>query len=196
MKNLKSLICAAFIFTPTVSLAEWSGPYAGLSYGISTKNEIEVSNDDASATLEIDTDGALGVFGGYRFETSGFVFGGEVAYSKASLSVEDGDAEAVDSDGTTLDLKGMVGYDLNGFLVYGVAGLSNTDVEDDFGSEKAKGYNFGVGGVYSLENGIEFGAEYLVRRAKFDLDDEEGFEDIDDVDLNSDTFSLRVSYSF
>ncbi len=175
---------ALVAMTPTASIAEYEGGYAGLSFGITANNEASEGSDSA----DLEDDGALGLFGGLRARQGNLIYGGEVAISNVSnLNFEDApSSEAIDV--TILDLKISVGTELSGVLAYGVLGFSNFSTDDDnvTGEERGSGFSIGAGAVYDLGNNFQLGAEYLIRRAEFD----------NDVDLEHDTFTLRAAYSF
>src|SRR6056297_3643334 len=89
MKKFALLICAATSLAPTASLADWSGAYVGGSVSTFTTNEVEVTNGNASATVDFDTPLGFGLHAGYRVETSGIVIGGEFAVTLGALTFED-----------------------------------------------------------------------------------------------------------
>ncbi|WGW02988.1 outer membrane protein [Tropicibacter oceani] len=148
---------------------DWTGPYAGLSFG----------NLDATAGA-LDEDGMVyGVFGGYDYDFGQFVMGAELDYQ----ATDDFSLGGVDVDDVwRLKLRG--GYDAGPALLYVTAGgaKANTSIGD------AEGAVYGLGMDYKVTERFTVGAEYL----------RHDFNDVGNtnVDVEADTISLRGALRF
>ncbi|MEJ8562179.1 outer membrane beta-barrel protein [Yoonia sp. GPGPB17] len=173
--KLHSLIAAAAALaaTPaTVFAQDWTGPYAGFQIGGS-----DIDVDGAPLT----GDGpSYGVFAGYNIQAGNLVYGGEFDYDTTEYDV-DGDAE-VDS---TTRLKGRMGSEVGGGLLYGAAGLvwaTSPELGDD------DGYFFGAGYDLPVSSNMTIGAEVLQHE----------FEEYNGgaLDVSVTTFKARVAFNF
>lgn len=150
--------------------ADWSGFYAGLSYGM---GEFE------SEGLTIDYENVITGYAGYMWDLGAFVAGVEGEIGQGSSTTETDDLDL-----TLARAKARVGYDAGAFLPYVVAGFSVLEQTTD--NLTAEGPFAGVGLDYNVTDAIRIGGEYLVNP----LTDENDFE----TDLT--TMALRVSYAF
>ena len=179
--RLKHAATALLLCAPSVGYADFNGAYAGLAAGPNLTND--VINDDG--TFEADDSLSFGVIAGYRVQNGSLVFGGELAISSANdLTFDVNGTERV-LDYTMVDLKGQVGYALDNILLFGTLGFSRITNEAD---ENAPGIGFGFGADYDLGNNIILGAEYYARRTEP--------EDLDNVEVNVDTLTLRAAFTF
>ena len=164
---------------PMVDLG-WTGFYVGGQAG----------TGDFETNLDLDgSGGSFGVHAGYLYDLGSVVVGAELDYDSTSFEFDDVDgAEITDVS----RLKGIVGYDAGAFLPYltlGVASagadLAAAGLEDDLSDS---GTFYGVGVKYAITDSISVGGEYLAHE----------FEDYEDsgIDVDADTLTLRVSYSF
>lgn len=180
----KTLVLPLLTLVPTVGFADWNGPYAGLAVGnVNAEADFELTGpfDFSSSTT-------YSGFAGVLVQNGMIVYGGEIAFGTAS------DAEI--NDGEVLepytDLKGRVGYSFGEVLAYGVAGLSlityDENGEADF---DGRGFSFGAGVDYQVNEQIFVGAEYLARRTSGDYPNDDA-----EFDLDVDTFSVRVGFNF
>ena len=185
MNTMRKICLFALASTlPTHALAEWSGAYAGISFGHNLTNEQSIDDGGISLSVEAESSNSLGVFGGYQAQNGDFVFGGEVAILRApDLEFRFGDLVS-NTNFDILDLKGRAGYSVDNILLLGIAGFSRISANDD----NANGFNFGIGVDYDFGNNFVVGAEYLMRRATHD--------DVVDVDINLDTIALRAAFKF
>lgn len=168
--TLATLLTAA---PAMVSAQDWSGIYAGVQAGIS---DIDV-NDGA-----LTGDGpSFGGFVGYNFDNGGIVYGVEVDYDGTNYDIGDGTAE-VDS---TTRLKGRVGADVGGGLLYGTAGAvwaTSPGLGDDNGSFFGAGYDLPISDTMTV------GGEILQHQ----------FDNYNDTNLDVEvtTFKARVAFNF
>jgi opacity protein-like surface antigen len=167
---------------------DWSGSFAGLSYGTAGGDMTFFS------VLPSDlTSGSIGgVHAGYLFQRGSLVYGGEVAYGKVNGSVVeifDGNDE-IDN---VLDLKGRLGFATNRALVYGVLAYSWADYLQGGGGDdyKVDGIGFGLGAEYAVSDRVSVGLEYLSRDLPGSGSDAEVV-----TDARFETLSLRVGLSF
>jgi opacity protein-like surface antigen len=151
--------------------ASWTGFYAGAQYSF---GDAEV---DSGGDQDYE---AFGVHGGYLHDFGSFVLGGELDYSQGDVETSAGD---VDAD--IFRLKAIAGYDLGKFLPYVTAGIANVDLG---ASGEDTSEFFGVGVNYAVNDDWRVGAEYLIDSAN-DFDNS-------GVDVDLDSFNLRVGYSF
>ena len=191
--SAKTLVLPFLALIPTAGLADWSGAYAGLDFGTVSAE----GNFERSAVPEVTFSDSLSFsgFAGGQVQTGLLVYGGEAAFGVApDAQLQDG--EELQS---YIDLKGRVGYSLGDVLAYGVAGVSfvtynetgvdgGIEFDDDF---DAVGFNVGAGVDVMVTDNIFVGAEYLIRRTTGEYPN-----DPEEFDLDVDTFSVRVGFSF
>ncbi|MFW2544102.1 outer membrane protein [Primorskyibacter sp. 2E107] len=154
---------------PVVPVSDWTGPYAGLSFG-------NLSMDSGG----VEEDGMIyGLFGGYDYDFGQFVAGAELEYQ----ATDDFSLGGVDVD-DVWRLKARGGYDAGPALLYATAGYAkaNTSIGD------AEGAVYGVGMDYKVTERFTVGAEYL----------RHDFNDIGstNIDAEADTISLRGAMRF
>lgn len=173
LKNI--LLASAVAVVPAAGFAnDWNGPYVGIAAG-----SAEIDTDEAA---ELDGDGSsLGIFAGYLFNTGAIVYGIEVDYDETDYEIADG-AQEVDS---TARLKGRVGTELGGGLIYGTAGFvsaTSPGLGDD------DGFLLGIGYDFPVTNNIDVGAELLNHE----------FEDYNDtgIDVGVTTLKARIAFNF
>lgn len=186
--------------TPTVAPAiapapaamDWSGAYAGLSYG-SVSGDIDFT---PTPNQELNSGTLAGVFAGYQVQRGQLVYGGEVAISQpdgTTLPCCVGTSEISD---TVFDIKGRVGYAMGDTLLYGVLGYSwgtySNVVGDPNDQWDIDGFNYGIGVDYAITENWLIGAEYLVR----DLEGSNPFGGGQTVQVDFDSISLRATYKF
>lgn len=170
---------------------DWSGPYAGLSYG-RTSGSFEI----ASGTVLNYLDGhATGVFLGYNLQRGQLVFGGELSYATVSGMVADdagfGNDDTLDS---LLELRGRLGVSLGNALVYGAVGLSKGNYTiNTVDKPTASGTSVGLGMDYLLTDQIFVGIDYT-RRKMDGSNDNPG--NTFDFDGPTESMSLRLGMSF
>lgn len=169
---------------PAPSAGDWAGVYAGASL-----------NYDSAVTTYYDTDYdmndfGVGAFVGYNHQMGNTVVGIELAANLGTATNYDSYNYSLDS---TVDLKAKFGVDVNGILVYALAGGSYTRAGtygyydyNDFG------INVGGGAAMKVTKDISVGAEYVYRLSQrsYEQSDYEGME------VNSGTLSLRAAYHF
>jgi opacity protein-like surface antigen len=177
---------------PPAPVHDWSGAYAGLSYGTTSARFAEQGD-----VIEF-TDGTVaGVYGGYLVQRGSFVYGGELAYGAISDAFN---PLAVIGSGTSFDrvfdLKARAGLSANRALFYGVLGYSQAhytqEGDGDAVQVDSDGFLYGIGAEYAVSPRLTIGLEYLLR----DLANE-GAVDLDgDASVDLDTLSLRVGFTF
>ncbi|MEL6684397.1 MAG: outer membrane beta-barrel protein [Pseudomonadota bacterium] len=182
--TLRNFAAGFALILPSTAMAEWSGPYAGLSFGFTAA--AEYSQDDG--VFAIDDSRIFGAFAGYQSQSGSLVFGAELAITNAP------DAVLVDAPefsilAPNVDLKGRLGYDLGDILAYGVVGMSRLNVASSDEEAPGNGPNIAFGVDYQVSDQLAVGAEYLVRRIEGRAFDEDITTDLDDL-------SLRASFRF
>lgn len=163
------LVPAAPVAPAAPVTGDWTGPYAGFSYGNMNTQTGGTSNNG----------GVFGVYGGYDHDFGKYVLGGEFEYQDGN----DYSINGVDVD-NVMRLKGRAGVDFGQTLVYGTAGVARID--SSIGD--ATGPVGGVGVEYKVNDRFSIGGEALAHR----------FEDVGNtgVDLDAQTYSLRATFRF
>jgi outer membrane immunogenic protein len=191
--------CAA---TAASAATGWTGFYAGVNAGYGgDRFEYPLKGDFAAGmdTFSLDAKATLtsgGFLGGgqlgYNYETAEhWVFGAEADIAATDI---EGKVRADGTLGGTLSgtargdigsklsylstVRGRVGYDWNGFMLYGTGGLAFGDVKTGFGvnvssggstlfaasdsrSSTATGWTAGTGIEYAIDDHLSFKTEYL-----------------------------------
>lgn len=170
---------------------DWSGLYAGLSYGRTSGNM-----DMEGFGLFDYTDGhATGGFLGYNFQRGRLVYGGELSYATVSGMVfSDTTLGGDDTVDSLVELRGRVGYSLGNALIYGALGLAQGNYTlNAFNTPTASGTSVGLGMDYRMTDQIFVGLDYTRRKMDGTNDNPSipfGF------DAPIDSLSLRVGLSF
>ncbi|WP_235820184.1 outer membrane protein [Phaeovulum veldkampii] len=178
---------------------DWSGFYGGLSLGRALSGDWNFFDYDAGgsfypAPFGISSGGIYGVFAGYNFQSGNWVYGGELAYTKADLSLETyvgGTAEFTDF----FDIKARLGYSFDRFMPYGTIGYMNGNLDNTgvFGFSDIEGQVYGVGVEYKISDRVFAGLEYLRR----DIDGKGGTGPLPiNLESDIDTLSLHVGMRF
>jgi outer membrane immunogenic protein len=168
---------------------DWTGAYAGLSFG----------GSDIDATVKVADDLALtgdgnstGIFAGYNYQMGNLVVGVEFDFDATNYRVgedEIGPENTVVVEATSR-LKGRVGVPLGNGLVYGTAGIVGASTNSvipalgNFAVQDGRGYLVGGGYDYKFDNFL-VGVEALYH--EFD-------DDVLNVEVT--TLRLRVGYTF
>tara|TARA_R110000850_G_scaffold162432_5_gene287303 strand:- start:1033 stop:1686 length:654 start_codon:yes stop_codon:yes gene_type:complete len=177
----------------TVSVTDWSGFYAGVSYGFVQDSMASYQNGAFGGNLFVGGD-SFGGFAGYNFQRANFVYGAELGYTAGPFAAREGFHTLTTQD--YLDLKLRLGYSMGKVLFYGFAGYSTATFYEDSVAPATTidGLNYGVGVDYQITERIFAGVEYVAR----DLSGE-----FDQTDFPNWTFegpsssvNLRVGFSF
>jgi outer membrane immunogenic protein len=173
-----------------VAAHDWSGFYAGLSYGRTASSEIV--DTTIGPIYQLSKGSVSGLHLGYLAQRNQFVFGGELSYMRYNDVIMAGLA-GYHMD-RTVDLKGRLGVAANKALFYGAFGYSTGTFTVDAlsASYKPKGTSYGLGMEYAATERLTIGVEYLAR--KMQADGPTVFAS--DIDVNLNTVSLRVGLSF
>ncbi len=183
LQMISALALASLI--PTASTADWNGYYAGVSFGTVTNLSYDVTTDiDPDVDFE-DSEG-FGVFFGSRAQSSGFVYGGELAVEFTP--------EAENTDGEVfvdfvVDLKATAGVPAGDVLLYGILTLSSISGEYGPNDISATGFGAGVGAAFIMGDTFEIGAEYITRSGSQEFD-------LTDLDATADTLKIRAAFHF
>ncbi|SDW37958.1 Outer membrane protein beta-barrel domain-containing protein [Ruegeria halocynthiae] len=172
MKSITTVLVAALVTSAGSVVAEdWTGPYAGFSFGYA------------------DTDGSGGVGGssasfgpliGYDHDFGSFVLGGELEYNRLNLDL--GQSEGSLDSLSRLKLRG--GYDFGSALGYIVLGTARASTSGD--SDTAAVYGIGV--AYPIGDRFVISGEAL--RQDFDNVPQSGGS------LDTSVFNLRTTFRF
>ena len=187
LKNA-ALLCAVLL--PTTALADWNGPYGGLSFG-AFDGEVTFTTPGITFTETFSDSNAIGGFVGYQLQNlEGVVYGGELSFGNAP-SAEFQPGEVLDP---FIDVKGRIGMTQGNFLLYGVAGASFATYDENGNPFEGVGLNFGAGADYRFSDQLFAGIEFLTRRTSGDYPENLSRENT--FDLNVSTISLRVGVNF
>ncbi len=172
---MKTLVAAgAMALMATSSFAgDWTGGYAGAGLGY--------GDVGLSGGLSGGNGGTVGLHGGYDYDFGDWVVGGELEYDWTSIGLASGAAD-LDNVGR---LKLKVGYDLDQWLFYGVAGLARA-YTNNLGNDN--GWLAGIGASYLITNDWAVSGEILYH----DFSDFNGTG----VDVDATTLNVRASYRF
>lgn len=165
-----SLSLAASLATPVLA-EDWTGAYAGFSFGYADADGPDGSGGD---------DFGLGAHIGYDRDFGNFVLGGELEYNHLSLSLGDGEGTL---DGiASVKLRG--GYDFGSALGYVVVGAARADASAD--NDTAAVYGIGV--AYPIGDRLIISGEALRQE----------FDDVtrSNGTLDTNVFNLRTSFRF
>lgn len=170
-----------------VAVHDWSGFHAGLGYGRSSGD----LDFDPSPAQDLDSGSAMGLHLGYQWQHNALVYGAELSYLKLKDNFVTGfpccDVER------TIDIKGSLGYTANRTLFYGVLGYSLGSYEETSGDDwNPKGAAFGLGADFAATDRLTVGLEYMSRNLSGDNPD----GSVQSVEIDLDTLSLRVGFSF
>jgi outer membrane immunogenic protein len=171
---------------------DWSGPYAGLSYGRIAGDYEEVFG----FATDYSSGSAVGGFVGYNVQRGQIVYGAELSYSSVSDVVLEGagDDDTLDS---LLDLRGRVGYSLGNALVYGAVGYSRGEwTVNSTGGGTLSGTSVGVGVDVAVSQRMFVGLDYTSRRMDGSLDSFGGGGTFDVESTTTNSVTLRVGLSF
>ncbi|MRX49035.1 outer membrane beta-barrel protein [Paracoccus sp. S-4012] len=139
------------VITPTATVGNWQGGYAGASLGYAFGGDDEFTIATGTDNTEISgVNGGLHV--GYRWQRDRWVFGPELSITGGSIddSVTVGGVDVESSVNHVAALKLKTGYEVQpNTLLYGTAGIARGDFTftadgTDFDYD-ANGYVFGIG---------------------------------------------------
>lgn len=194
----KSAAVIAVGIFPTISLADFTGGYAGVAIS-SVGGDIELPEEFGfdGIGLGINNDVALSGFGGYQIQSGNLVYGAEIVLSQAT----DGGIAGVvieDLDTVATDIKGRLGYVFNDkVMAYGTAGFSRLSIDlDPLGVDDqldADGFIVGAGVDYLVSENIVLGAEFTNRQVDGSID---VFGDDVDLGLDVNSFAVRAAFKF
>lgn len=167
-------------------VADWSGFYAGLSYGRSSGD----LDFDPSPAQALDSGNARALYFGYLWQNNNIAYGGELAITSLKDNFVTG-FTCCEVD-RSVDLKGRVGFAANRALIYGVVGYSMGSYDEGAGNWDPSGMSYGIGVDVMATQRLMVGLEYLSRDLNGDNPNGLGQE----VNVDLDTMSLRVGLKF
>lgn len=172
MKSKLAIVAAALLIgAGPVSAEDWTGAYAGFSFGY--------ADADGSGGAG-GNDFGFGPHIGYDYDFGNFVLGGELEYNRLNLDL--GQSEGSLDSLTRLKLRG--GYDFGSALGYVVVGTARASTSGD--SDTAAVYGIGV--AYPLGERFVISGEAL----------RQSFDDIPNSgsNLDANVFNLRTTFRF
>lgn len=174
------------VFTPTATVADWSGAYGGLSYN-SIAATTEYVNPASGPFDFIDTE-EVGIFGGYNWQRGNLVYGGELSYMDHGIGLVAFPAETA---GSIIELRGRGGYAFGNALVYGFLGYATSDYTIGATSWDVSGASYGIGMDYLITDSLFAGLEFSQRQMSGESNNPG-----QDQDSTVNAISLRVGYKF
>lgn len=175
-----------------LAVHDWSGAYAGVSYGKSRGSQATATT--TGAVFDFNSGSVAGFHLGYLFQTGNLVYGAELA--RTTYTDVNFVGASIFQMETTTDLKGRLGYAWNRLEVHGILGYSTgefgSSVSTISASYSPKGASYGLGLDYAAAERVSIGVEYLARRMQGDRPNPTA----SDVDFDINTLSLRVGLSF
>ncbi|PWG18201.1 outer membrane protein [Salibaculum griseiflavum] len=175
----------------TPEVADFSGAYAGIGYGVA---QGEIGFNGADDDYEFNDGMVVSAFGGYNFQQGNFVYGGEIAFNSISDLYVPGGFGDDDHIESLIDLRARAGYVVGNAMIYGALGYSFGDYVENPGTSatfRMNGPAVGVGADYKISENLFIGADYMLRK----LDGNEIDTD-QPAASNVSTINLRVGYSF
>jgi outer membrane immunogenic protein len=157
------------------AIADWSGFYAGLAFGIPTGDNTFSERGVGARAQSDDWEGTLTYLtGGYDWQSGTLVYGAALDLGIGSIDASGqtsddygcGDNCNIEVD-KYMALRGRVGYATGSALLYGTAGFARADAEADFadgivaGSDSLSGWVAGVGVEYKVTDTISVDMSYL-----------------------------------
>ena len=176
---IEPVIVAPVIIAPVG--VDWSGLYAGLSYGSSTSSG---AYDDMAGNFKDATD--FGLHLGYMRDMGNLVVGGELEYAMENFADSSKNSDI-------FRVKGRVGYDAGRLLPYAVLGFSHANLKDTNVNYSQDGLTAGLGLDYMVTDRFIIGAEYLMDRYN-DVGKADGLPAGLDLDLH--TVAIRATMRF
>ena len=127
---------------PPMQMTDWTGPYAGLTFGLSG-GDIDTTPPGPANDLNDGT--AIGGVVGYNLQNGSLVYGAELGYQGFNNTYATPGAGNDDTIDNSIDLRGRLGYATGRMMVYGALGYSWADMS----------INGGADGVAQIEIGFE-----------------------------------------
>lgn len=184
---------------------DWTGFYAGLSYGTANGKSTAVPIDASEEPKDVEGN-LVGIQGGYNWQNGNLVYGFEAAVSSANVDTPDtrdfcfpGGCEYVDVN-RTASISARVGLAMDRTLVYGKLGYSTanvTAIDWDAGPESEthnhRGTTFGIGLEQAFSDHLSGLIEYS--RTSYSTETYD-LGTPDDVDFDLNVVRLGVNYRF
>lgn len=152
---------------------DWTGPYAGIEFGLSIADMS--SGDDGRGS-------AYGLQAGYRKDFGTFILGGEAQYDWTQLEIGE-DEGSVDSLGR---LKLDAGYNVGSWMFYGSFGATHATAELDGEDYDEWGWLAGVGADYLVTDRTAIGVEVQ----------HHGFGELGDTGRDFDATTVEAGITF
>ncbi len=185
---------APVVIAEPAPVTDWSGAYAGLSYG--RVEAVTINPAIANSETEFTDGNVMGLFAGYNLQNGRVVYGGEIAYHQIDgvESVISGPATNFD---TLLDVRARAGMTYGTALFYGAVGYSHAhyntlvlavppEAEADF-----TGFSLGLGAELQLTERVVLGVDYTMRELSGTIEPGNF-----DREAELDTLTLRASFRF
>ncbi|MDX3924827.1 MAG: porin family protein [Shinella sp.] len=184
--------------TEVSGLYDWNGFYIGANVGYGWTNG---EFDDGIIGFDRNFNGALlGAHAGYNYQNGNWVFGGEVDvkhdFNEDSFTAGGTDFEAETKWGGSI--RARLGYAIDRTLIYGTGGYAftrahiNNETLDESASETFHGWTVGAGVEHAFTDNLLGRVEYRYT----DYGDKEVFDTGGNVDLNTNSVTVGLSWKF
>ena len=194
-----------------VPIFSWTGGYIGLQGGgLWSDSNVDNLDDrfvsDTGVFGESFNGGLFGVYAGYNWQSGPWVFGAEGDFNGVwndetfTVRTRLGDQNVDVGTDWLASLRGRVGYAFDRTLIFATGGVAFTQfsAEADFGDnisfnadQNFTGWTVGAGAEYAFTNNWIGRVEYRY----YDFSNET-LDDFGDVELETNTLAVGVSYKF
>ncbi len=152
------------IIAPLPAPETWEGAYGGITAGTRMSGDMTYTPGPSYPSLEPGRN--VGLFGGYNVQNGKLVFGGEVAYSRASGYGPVG--FPTENFTYFLDGKLRAGLATDRVLFYGFAGYTTGSYESSPVTWNVSGANYGIGVDALVNDNFFLGGEFIIRNLSGD----------------------------
>ncbi|MHA1127789.1 MAG: outer membrane protein [Alphaproteobacteria bacterium] len=172
---------------------DWSGYYAGGTYGSGAGGDMEYEGGGGTITYDsLEPGSSFGAFAGYNIQRDSLVYGGELAYSQVETPGFGPIGFPDETFNYFIDVKARVGYATNNMLAYGFAGYTSSafafSVDGD--ALSGGGLNYGVGVDMMVGTNMFVGVEYIARDIAIDT----GGGQVQNTNINA--LQVRAGWNF
>lgn len=195
----KSMTAAAVVLTATMAQGalaqDWSGFYGGLGFGRSTGTYTHYDSGVFGQSGDVEGSQPSG-FLGYNRQHGNWVYGGELAYGRSAILVNNNPVYNIDE---IVDVRGRLGYAAGPALIYGSLGWTSAAQSWD-GSVtnsplRVDGMSFGLGLDMMVSERVFVGVEIQRRMHKAEEGELGGYP-IVSTETETDTLAMRLGLNF
>ena len=172
---MKTTFSALLVFalagsTISATAEDWTGGYAGGSFGLSPFSSEQF---EPYANFTVQGSGVVGgVYGGYLWSSSNLLFGIEADAHAGNLEdstpTGPGGQDNFITENWRASLRGVVGKDMGSYLLYGTAGAAAVNLDQQYrnpdstvANETLSGWTLGMGAKWLFKDDWETKVEYI-----------------------------------